>query len=144
MPNIPSPEEVINNVDRYRQQISAVMGLKGLVSNEVRASNAIKNYFNALGEFLGIETTEIDINNMMNSTQMTSSSSPSVLSTPIEEHIKINFLRGRPGNSFVKSFISRFVHCEFASIVFFVTHIQKRFSLIEDIISILHNIVFSA
>ena len=70
MPNIPSPEEVINNVDRYRQQISAVMGLKTPVSNDIRASNAIKQYFNALGEFLGIEPTEIDINNIMKSVQM--------------------------------------------------------------------------
>ena len=61
-----------------------------------------------------------------------------------EEHININFSSECFGNSFVKSFISRLVHCEFASIVFFVTQIQKRFSLIEDMISILHNIVFSA
>jgi hypothetical protein len=72
MPNIPSPDEVINNVERYRQQISMVMGLKTPVSNEIRANNAIKNYFNALGEFLGIEPTEMDLNSIMNSTQMTS------------------------------------------------------------------------
>ncbi len=55
MPNIPSPDEVVNNVDKYRPQISAVMGALGSVSNDSKVSNSIKHYFNSLGNMLGIE-----------------------------------------------------------------------------------------
>ncbi len=61
MPNIPNPLEAIENPEKYKQQISMVMGMKGMVSNEARANNAIKNYFNALGQFLGIEPMEINM-----------------------------------------------------------------------------------
>ena len=62
MPNIPNPLEAIENKEKYRQQISLVMGMKGMVSNEPRANNAIKKYFNELGQFLGIEPTDINMN----------------------------------------------------------------------------------
>lgn len=61
MPNIPNPLEAIENTEKYRQQISMVMGMKGMVSNEPRANNAIKKYFNELGHFLGIEPIEINM-----------------------------------------------------------------------------------
>ncbi len=60
MPNIPAPDDVINNVDKYRTQVATIMGLGGRVSNDQRASVYIKKYFNDLGQFLGIEP--IDIN----------------------------------------------------------------------------------
>jgi hypothetical protein len=55
MPNIPPPNEVINNLDKYKAQISAVMGTMGSVSNNNNISNSIKHYFNSLGNMLGIE-----------------------------------------------------------------------------------------
>jgi hypothetical protein len=61
MPNIPTPLEAIENTEKYRQQISMVMGMNGMVSNEPRANSAIKKYFNELGKFLGIEATEINM-----------------------------------------------------------------------------------
>jgi hypothetical protein len=61
MPNIPTPLEAIENPEKYRQQISMVMGMKGMVSNEPRANSAIKKYFNELGQFLGIEAIEINM-----------------------------------------------------------------------------------
>jgi len=59
--NIPAPDDVINNVDKYKLQISAVMGKIGKISNDARASNDIRNYFITLGEFLGIEPLNIDM-----------------------------------------------------------------------------------
>ena len=53
--NIPSPLEVIENTDKYRTQISTVMGMTKPVSNDMRLSNAIKQYFTQLGKFLCIE-----------------------------------------------------------------------------------------
>ncbi len=53
--NIPSPLEVIENPDKYKQQISKVMGMKGPVSNDIHLSNAIKQYFSSLGKFFCIE-----------------------------------------------------------------------------------------
>jgi hypothetical protein len=53
--NIPSPLEVIENPDKYKTQISAVMGSKKPVSNDPGLSKAIKNYFTSLGNFFCIE-----------------------------------------------------------------------------------------
>ncbi len=69
MPNIPAPDDVINNVDKYRTQVATIMGLGGNVSNDARASSYIKQYFNALGQFLGIEP--IDVNKLAESMQPT-------------------------------------------------------------------------
>ena len=59
--NMPAPDEVINNVDKYRLQISAVMGKISKVSNDAQASNDIRHYFTTLGEFLGIEAISIPV-----------------------------------------------------------------------------------
>ncbi len=63
LPNIPAPDEVINNIEKYRTQIATVMGLTTQVCNIGGASNAIKHYFNSLGQFLGIEP--INMSNQM-------------------------------------------------------------------------------
>lgn len=52
---IPAPDEVINNVDKYRTQIATVMGTIANVSDNNVVSNEIKHYFNTLGEYLSIE-----------------------------------------------------------------------------------------
>lgn len=62
MPNIPAPDEVINNVDKYKLQIGAIMGKVGKLSDDVRASNAIRRYFTTLGEFLGVEPMSLSLN----------------------------------------------------------------------------------
>ena len=61
--NMPAPDEVINNVDKYRLQISAVMGKIGKVSTDAHASNDIRHYFTTLGEFLGIEAMSVPVVN---------------------------------------------------------------------------------
>jgi hypothetical protein len=66
--SFPSPLDVINNMDAYKQQISAVMGTKGLVSNDPRMSNAIKQYFNELGKLVGVEPMNIGYNTELPST----------------------------------------------------------------------------
>ena len=55
MPNIPAPDDMIKNPDRYRQQISTIMSTLNKVSDDNVANNAIKKYFNAMGNFLGVE-----------------------------------------------------------------------------------------
>jgi hypothetical protein len=57
--NIPSPLEVIENPDKFRTQISTVTGTSKQVSNDVRLSNAIKQYFASLGKFLCIEPANL-------------------------------------------------------------------------------------
>jgi hypothetical protein len=59
LPNIPAPDDVINNIDKYRTQIASVMGITTQVCNIGGASNAIKHYFNSLGQFLGIEPIDM-------------------------------------------------------------------------------------
>ncbi len=61
--NIPSPLEVIENPDKFRTQISTVMGSTKPVSNDMRLSNAIKQYFTSLGKFFCIEPANINLNN---------------------------------------------------------------------------------
>ena len=50
--NIPSPKDVINNPEKFEKQISLIMGENGMVSNDGKANNAIKKYFNSLGNFM--------------------------------------------------------------------------------------------
>ena len=57
--NIPAPDEVINNLEKYRLQVSLLMNSKQRVSNDATANNLVKKYFKLLGEFLGIEPMEI-------------------------------------------------------------------------------------
>lgn len=59
--NMPSPDEVINNVDKYRLQISAVMGKMTKVSDDPKVSNMIRKYFTSLGEFLNIEPLTLNM-----------------------------------------------------------------------------------
>ena len=60
--NIPSPKDVINNPEKFQRQISLIMGENGSVSNDNNANNAIKKYFNSLGNFMGIEPTQMNFN----------------------------------------------------------------------------------
>ncbi len=59
LPGIPAPDEVINNVDKYRTQIATIMGTIGNVSDNNAVSNEIKHYFNTLGEYLSIEPMSV-------------------------------------------------------------------------------------
>jgi hypothetical protein len=59
LPGIPAPDEVINNVDKYRTQIATIMGTMGSVSDNNVVSNEIKHYFNTLGEYLSIEPMNV-------------------------------------------------------------------------------------
>ena len=61
LPNIPAPDEVINNVDKYRTQIASIMGTINNVSDDSVASRDIKHYFNTLGEFLAIDPIDMNI-----------------------------------------------------------------------------------
>lgn len=57
--NIPAPDEVINNLDKYRLQVSMLMNTNQKVSNDAKADNLVKKYFKLLGEFLGLEPMNI-------------------------------------------------------------------------------------
>lgn len=59
---IPSPKDVINNPEKFQKQISLIMGENGPVSNDNRANNAIKKYFNSLGNFMGVEPSSMNFN----------------------------------------------------------------------------------
>lgn len=61
--NLPRPDEVIKNVDKYKLQISAVMGKIGKVSDDPRVSKGVIDYFTALGNHLNIEPMNIDLSN---------------------------------------------------------------------------------
>jgi hypothetical protein len=60
IPNLPTPSDVINNIDKYRTQIATIMGMADNVSNDRNTSNAIKSYFTTLGNFLGIEPVSLN------------------------------------------------------------------------------------
>lgn len=57
--NIPAPDDVINNLDKHRMQVSLLMNSKQKISNDAKADNLVKKYFKLLGEFLGVEPTDI-------------------------------------------------------------------------------------
>lgn len=61
LPNIPAPDDVINNVDKYRTQIATVMGTVANVSDDSVVSRDIKHYFNTLGEFLAIDPIDMNV-----------------------------------------------------------------------------------
>lgn len=67
--NIPAPDEIINNLDKYRLQVSMLMNSTQKVSNDAKADNLVKKYFKLLGEFLGLEPmnipTQLPENNKM-------------------------------------------------------------------------------
>lgn len=60
--SIPSPKDVIDNPEKFKKQISLIMGENGSVSNDNNANNAIKKYFNSLGDFMGVEPSKMNIN----------------------------------------------------------------------------------
>lgn len=60
--DVPSPKDVINNPEKFKQQISMVMGKMGMLSNDSKANNSLKKYFNELGNFMGIEPAQMDVN----------------------------------------------------------------------------------
>ncbi len=60
--NIPSPLEVMENPDKFKHQISRVMGTKGPVSNDMNLSNSIKQYFSSLGKFFCVEPSNVSLN----------------------------------------------------------------------------------
>jgi hypothetical protein len=59
--NIASPLEVIENPEKFRTQISTVTGSTKPVSNDIKVSNAIKQYFASLGKFLCIEPSNFSL-----------------------------------------------------------------------------------
>ena len=72
--NIPSPKDVINNPEKFEKQISLIMGENGMVSNDGKANNAIKKYFNSLGNFMGVEPSQININKTQSAQQTNNAS----------------------------------------------------------------------
>jgi hypothetical protein len=62
--NLPRPDEVIKNVDKYKLQISAVMGKIGKISDDPRVSKSVLAYFTALGNHLNIEPMDLSNGNM--------------------------------------------------------------------------------
>lgn len=57
--NIPAPDEVINNLEKHRLQISLLMNSKQKISNDAKADVLVKKYFRLLGEFLDVEPTDV-------------------------------------------------------------------------------------
>jgi len=60
--SIPSPKDVIDNPEKFQKQISLIMGEDGMVSNDGASNNAIKKYFNSIGNFMGIEPSKMNVN----------------------------------------------------------------------------------
>lgn len=59
--DIPSPSDVINNPEKFKRQIGLMMGKSDMVSNDANANNALKKYFNTLGNFMGVDPLDLDI-----------------------------------------------------------------------------------
>ena len=64
--NLPRPDDVIKNVDKYKLQISAVIGKIGKVSDDPRVSKGVLDYFTALAHHLNIQPMNIDLSNNAN------------------------------------------------------------------------------
>ena len=56
---IPPPDDVINDPDKYRTQIGMIIGNVGRVSDDNKANNVVKKYFNSLADYLGIEPVNL-------------------------------------------------------------------------------------
>ena len=67
--NIPSPKDAIENPEKFAKQISLIMSENGMVSNDGNANNAVKKYFNTLGNFMGIEPSKMNINKTQSAQQ---------------------------------------------------------------------------
>ena len=61
--NIPSPKDVMQNPEKFQKQISLLMEKNDMVSNDMAANNAIKRYFNKLGNFMGVEPSDMNLKN---------------------------------------------------------------------------------
>jgi hypothetical protein len=72
--NIPSPKDVIDNPEKFEKQISLIMGENGMVSNDGNSNNAIKKYFNSLGNFMGVEPSQLNINKTQSAQQTNNAS----------------------------------------------------------------------
>jgi len=57
--DIPSPDTVINNLDKHKLQVSMLMNTSHKISNDKNADNKVKKYFKLLGEFLGLEPIDL-------------------------------------------------------------------------------------
>tara|TARA_Y100000590_G_scaffold469795_1_gene659778 strand:- start:6822 stop:7472 length:651 start_codon:yes stop_codon:yes gene_type:complete len=83
--NIPSPKDVIDNPEKFEKQISLIMGENGMVSNDGNANNAIKKYFNSLGNFMGVEPSQLNINKTQSVQQTNNASLVEEVDTEDEE-----------------------------------------------------------
>lgn len=59
-PNIPSPDKIFNDVDKYKSQISMLMDSKLNLNENAKVNSTIRNYFKALGEHFNIEPMNIN------------------------------------------------------------------------------------
>ena len=57
--DIPAPDDVINDLDKYKTQVSLLMNTNQKISNDPIANNKVKKYFKLLGDFLGVKPFEI-------------------------------------------------------------------------------------
>uniref|UniRef100_A0A6C0J867 Uncharacterized protein n=1 Tax=viral metagenome TaxID=1070528 RepID=A0A6C0J867_9ZZZZ len=57
--DIPSPDTVINNLDKHKLQVSMLMNTTHKISNDQDADNKVKKYFKLLGDFLGLEPIQL-------------------------------------------------------------------------------------
>ena len=53
--NIPSPDDIFNDPDKFKQQISVMSSTMAKVSNDQNADSSIKSYFKSLAKYLDIE-----------------------------------------------------------------------------------------
>jgi|SaaInlStandDraft_5_1057022.scaffolds.fasta_scaffold01041_15 hypothetical protein len=67
--NIPNPTDIINNPEKYKNQISQIMGTQGPLSDNPKAHNALRNYFDTMGNFMGIEPTQFKTTQEINPIQ---------------------------------------------------------------------------
>lgn len=53
--NIPSPDDILNDPEKFKQQISVMSSTLSKVSNDQNADSSIKSYFKSLAKYLDIE-----------------------------------------------------------------------------------------
>ena len=59
--DLPSPDEILKNPEKFKQQISTMAGTMSKVSNNGDANSAIKGYFKSLADLLDIEPMTINV-----------------------------------------------------------------------------------
>lgn len=72
--NLPSPDEILQNPDKFKEQISMIAGTMNKVSNDGNANNDIKGYFKSLADLLNIEPMSINIKPEDNLKQLSNNS----------------------------------------------------------------------